>query len=73
MLLFSLQPALEVRPSSSHGSNNCLTDSILLSMEDQGIIGPVTVDVREGLCRAVRQYLVMERGLSPDGDPFFIA
>ena len=69
-LLRSLQPALEVRPSSSHGRNDCLTDSILLAMEDQGLIGPLDIDMRVQLCTAVRRHLVMACGLSPHSYPF---
>ena len=69
-LLRSLQPALEVRPSSSHGRNDCLTDSILLAMEDQGLIGPLDIDMRVQLCTAVRRHLVMACGLCPHSFPF---
>ena len=69
-LLRSLSPALEVRPSSSHGRNDCLTDSILLSMEDQRLIGPLDKDMRVQLCTAVRRHLVMACGLSPHNYPF---
>ena len=69
-LLRSLQTPLEVRPSSSHGRNDCLTDSILLAMEDQGLIGPLDIDMRVQLCTAVRRHLVMACGLSPHNYPF---
>ena len=69
-LLRSLQPALEVQPSSSHGRNDCLTDSILLAMEDQGLIGPLSIDRRVQLCTAVRCHLLRDCGLSPHSCPF---
>ena len=70
MLLASLQPALKVQPSRTHGRNDCLTDSILLSMEDQGLIGSLDIDMRMQLCSAVRGYLVRECGLCPNSYPF---
>ena len=69
-LLRSLQPPLVVQPSSSHGRNDCLTDSILLAMEDQGLIGPLSMDRRVQLCTAVRCHLVRACGLSPHSYPF---
>merc|ERR1711946_39198 len=69
-LLRSLKPALEVRPSSSHGRNDCLTDSILLAMEDQGLIRSLDIDMRVQLCTAVRRHLVLACDLSPHSYPF---
>ena len=70
MLLKSSQPPLEVRPSSSHGRNDCLTDSILLAMEHQGLIGPLHRDRRAQLCTAVRSHLETTCGVCPHSYPF---
>merc|ERR1711884_509688 len=43
-LLGGLRPALEARPSRAHGRNDCLTQSIRLALEDQNIIGPLSID-----------------------------
>ena len=47
-----------------------MTDSILLAMADQGLIGPLDKDKRVQLCTAVRRHLVTYCGLSPHGYPF---
>ena len=70
MLLGALVSALEVRPSTSHGRNDCLTDSILLSMEDQGLIGPLSIQARAQLCIVVRNYLERNCGLCTRNYPF---
>ena len=54
-LLKGLQPALEVRPSQSHGQNDCLTDSILLALADQGLVKPLDKQHRSTLCTIVRK------------------
>ena len=69
-LLRSLTPSLEVLPSSSHGENDCLTDSILLALEDQGAIVASSALVRQQLCRSVRRYLEIACHLPANGFPF---
>ena len=70
ILLRSLQPALKVRPSNSYGRNDCLTDSILLAMEDQGLITPLDKNTRMQLCTTVRRHLVLACDLCPNSTPF---
>ena len=70
MLLGALVPALEVRPSTSHGRNDCLTDSILLSMEDQGLIGPLSIHARAQHCIVVRNWLEKNCGPCAQNYPF---
>ena len=70
ILLRSLQPALEVRPSNSHGHNDCLTDSILLAMADQGLITPLDTMTRMQLCTIVRKHLELTCNLCPNSYPF---
>ena len=69
-LLRSWNPSLEVHPSSSHDRNDCLTDSILLPMANQGLIRPLNVDVRKQLCTTVRSHLALACGLSAQSYPF---
>ena len=70
MLLRCLEPALEVRPSNSHGSNDCLTDSILLALVDQGVIVFLPMARRLDMCAIVRRFLVLVAGVSSEGFPF---
>ena len=70
ILLRSLQPALKVRPSQSHGHNDCLTDSILLAMADQGLITPLDTMTRMQLCTIVRKHLELTCNLCPHSYTF---
>ena len=69
-LLLQLETPLEVRPSSSHGRNDCLTDSILLAIESQELIVPLQLSERMHLCTTVRRYLEMTCDLCAHGYPF---
>ena len=69
-LLSSLHPPLEVRSSSAHSRNDCLTDSIILAMEHGHILQQLDMDKRAEICSHVRGYLIQECGLSPHGYPF---
>ena len=69
-LLSTLPEPLEVRPSNSHGRNDCLTDSILLAIEHQGLIETLHVDRRSQLCAAVRRHLETTCGICPHSNPF---
>ena len=64
-LLRSLQPALEVQPSRAHGRNDCLTDSIVLALADQGLLRPLGLQDRNELCENVRHHLEEAYDLSP--------
>ena len=57
-LLRTLTPALQVLPSCAHGRNDCLTDSILLAMQDQGFIKHLKTEERAEICAEVRQHLI---------------
>ena len=69
-LLESLEPALKVQTSQSHGRNDCLTDSILLALADQGLIKPLDKQQRGVLCTNVRRDLETSWNLSPHNNPF---
>merc|ERR1711954_542165 len=45
-------------------------DSVLLAMEDQGLIRSLDIDMRVQLCTAVRRHLVLACDLSPHSYPF---
>jgi len=64
------QHGLMRNPSESFGTNNCLSDSLLLSMREAGYVRPaITHDERRAACAAARCHLVRAHGLRPVGDP----
>ena len=68
MRLFMLSRGLHVRPSSTHGANNCLIDSLLLALQHAGVVrAEVDVGDRALICARLRRHLVMEHGENPDG------
>ena len=69
-LLGSLQPKLDVQLSTAHGRNDCLTDSILQALADQGLLKPLRRKIRNNLCLQVRQHLEKSHNLSPCNYPF---
>ena len=69
-LLGSLQPKLDVQHSTAHGRNDCLTDSILQALADQGLLKPLSGEVRDALCLQVRHHLEKSHNLSPCNYPF---
>ena len=61
-LLYQL--GMDVRPSSTHGRNDCLIDSILLALQAAGhIIGTLDMQQRDMICVHVRSQL-REAGLT---------
>ena len=57
-----------VRPSESHGSNQCLIDSIILVLSQAGLTKEdFSVPHRAALCMRVRTHLVKEHGASKHG------
>lgn len=55
---------LRVRVASSHGVNNCLIDSVLLGLVDQGLAPQdLSLADRERLCRECREMLHVQHGV----------
>ena len=67
-LLRTLQPPHYVRPSETHGQNNCLMDSILLALQDQEYIEVLTISKRAAICSSIRRYLIDHTDVAPE-DP----
>ena len=62
---------LHRNPADSFGSNNCLADSLILSLRHAGFVRPdISYDERRAACSAARWHLVQEYGLSSDGNPY---
>ena len=57
LLAEAMTPPHLVRPSSAHGANNCLTDSILLALAAQGFLRSMTLEERAAACDRVRIHL----------------
>ena len=59
MRLFLSHHGLRVKPSDTHGVNNCLIDSVLLALSHAGIArADMSLDVRRDACAATRRHLV---------------
>ena len=67
VLLQTLSTPHYVMPSSAHQANNCLIDSILLSLHSLGYTCELTLPDRASICRATRQHLVAYHDASPAG------
>ena len=65
-LLRTLQTPHYVRPSKTHGQNNCLIDSTLLALHDQDYIKPLTISKRAAICSSIRRYLVDHTDVAPE-------
>jgi hypothetical protein len=63
--LGALSPALLVRPSCTHGDNNCFVDSVLLTLIEKRLLQPLTKRSRMTICANVRQHLQDYHNLEP--------
>ena len=56
-----------VKPSSTHGVNNCLIDSLILALSHAGLAREVcSLDSRAMICQKARRHLVDQHGASED-------
>ena len=69
-LLAALQTPYIVHRGEPHGENNCLIDSLLLALADQGYVVGRGVAERKLLCHQVRTHLNAAHGLPADAYPF---
>ena len=68
MRRFLASRALHVKPSDTHGANNCLIDSLLQGLMFAGIArADLTKLERRDACAATRNHLVHGHGVHPDG------
>ena len=67
LLSTTLDPPHYVRPSNTHGRNDCLTDSILLSLIDQNLLEEMTLLERSWTCQRIREHLEDMHGLQEHG------
>ena len=59
---------LAVRPSATHGQNNCLIDSLLLALSHAGLVrAGLPVAQRGAVCARARQHLMLHHGASEAG------
>jgi len=66
-----LRHGLQRSPSETFGHNNCLVDSLLLSMQHAGYARhDITFEERRAAAAAARWHLVQEHGLPAAGDPY---
>jgi len=57
-----------VQPSSAHGANQCLIDSVILALSHAGIAeADISISSRAAICSRVREHLVKFHGASHDG------